>query len=466
MLIGRSIGWQENLPFVVLLSFLVLLFLMGGSSRADIQSLAILRPAAVLVCAFALTTVRLDQLKARRTLVGLMIGAFLLVGLYLVPLSPSLWSALPGRGLVHQIDVQAGLGEVWRPLSMVPSGTRNTFYSLFVPLAVLLLGVQLTREQLEKTALALLVIGLFSGMISLLQLIGPAQGPLYFYRITNSGGAVGLFANRNHQAVLLATLFPLLVLYSGRPAASPTRAKFRMWLAVGGGAFLVPLLLVTGSRAGLVLGVVAIAVSALLYRTPSVAAADRRRGDKRPPLLIWLGLGAGALGLILIAMLLSRAEALQRITKGDVGEDLRFGIWGPIFDLAKYYFPLGSGPGTFPNVYQITEPYAVLIPNYLNHAHNDWLELVMEMGLPGLLLASCAVAAYAVATVPLLRDRANRTASRQLALIGALILLIFAAGSFADYPIRTPAISGVVILAALWLTNGRSPVREAGPKPN
>lgn len=461
MLIGRSDGWREKLPFIALLSFIPLIFLTGGGSRSDIQSLVVLRPAAILVCALALLTLRAEQLRARKTLVALMLGAFLLVGLYMVPLPPDVWGSLPGRDFIREIDRQAGLGEVWRPLSLTPSATRNSFFSLFVPLGVLLLGIQLTRDQLAKVALVILAIGLFSGIFGLLQLIGPAQGPLYTYRITNHGGAVGLFANRNHQAILLAVLFPLLALYASRPAMSPGQAKFRMWMAIGCGSFIIPLLLVTGSRAGLVLGILAIGASAYLYQPPAVLGADRRRGDRRPPFLLWLGLGMGTLGFILIGTLLSRAEALQRITKGDVGSDLRFSIWGPILDLARHYFPFGSGPGSFANVYQIAEPYSMLIPNYLNQAHNDWLQLGMEMGLPGLLFASCAVAAFAVALGRVLRANPSAGQSCQLALIGATTLVVLAAGSFADYPLRTPALASVVILAALWLTNDHSQPRKA-----
>lgn len=465
MLIGRSDGWRrlsslgrrENIPFVALLAFLVLTFLIGGGSRSDIQSLVLLRPMAVLACGLAILTLRREHLQSRKGLLALAAAAFLLVGIQLIPLPPEIWSQLPGRELVRRIDVAAGLGDIWRPLTLSPTGTRNALFALFVPLAVLLLGIQLTRAQLTRIALAVLAIGLLSGILGLLQSIGPAQGPLYFYRITNYGAAVGLFSNRNHQAMFLATLFPLLALYASQTARSPDHARFKLWVALAAGLFLVPLLLVTGSRAGLVLGVVAIIASLKLYSPPPVSGVDRRRHKPRSSGLLWLGIGGGVVALGLLGTLMSRAEALQRIANDDVGEDLRFQVWGPIAELMLRNFPAGTGFGSFPYIYQVQESYGLLIPNYLNHAHNDWLEVALEGGLPGLVLAGLAGMLFVVAAVRLFRDRQMPAADRQLALTGALIIVVFAAGSVADYPLRTPSIACAAILAALWMTNARAP---------
>lgn len=465
MLIGRSDGWRrvsslgqrENIPFIALLAFLVLTFLIGGGSRSDIQSLVLLRPMAVLACGLAILTLRREHLQSSKGLLALAGAVFLLVGIQLIPLPPEIWSQLPGRELVRSIDVAAGLGDIWRPMTLSPTGTRNALFSLFVPLAVLLLGIQLTRAQLTRIALAVLAIGLLSGVLGLLQSIGPAQGALYFYRITNYGAAVGLFSNRNHQAMFLATLFPLLALYASQTARSPDHARFKLWVSLAAGLFLVPLLLVTGSRAGLVLGIVAIIASLRLYSPPLVSGVDRRRHRPRSSSLLWLGISGGVVGLGLLGTLMSRAEALQRIVNDDVGEDLRFQVWGPIFELALKNFPVGTGFGSFPYIYQAQESYDLLIPNYLNHAHNDWLEVVLEGGLPGLVLVGLAGILFVVAAVRLFRDRQRSATDRQLALTGALIIVILAAGSVADYPLRTPSIACAAILAALWMTNARAP---------
>ena len=197
----------EAVPYWALVVFLILTFLTGGGSRADIQSLIILRPAAVIFCGVGLWSLKWAHVKANRFFFGMTAAIFALVIGHLIPLPPSIWGSLPGRELISEIDKAAELGEVWRPVSMVPSATWNAFYSLFVPLAVLSLGVQLSREERFKLLPIVIGLGLISGLVGLLQVIGDPSGPLYLYMVTNNGSAAGLFANRNHQAILLAMLF-------------------------------------------------------------------------------------------------------------------------------------------------------------------------------------------------------------------------------------------------------------------
>lgn len=453
MQIGRSDSWRHNMTFIVLIAFVLLVFLIGGGSRSDIQSLAVLRPAAILCCVFALATLRYDQIRARRGLLLLAIAIFLLVGVQLIPLPPGAWQSLPGRNLIVEIDRQAGIVDAWRPLTLSPSGTWNTFFSLFPPAAILLLGIQMTREQLEKLALVVLGIGLLSGILGLLQSIGPAQSPLYLYRITNNGAAVGLFSNRNHQAMFLATLFPLLAVYASQRAGSNAQARFRAWATLAAGACLIPLLLVTGSRAGLVLGGLSAAVSVFLYRTPLTTSSDSRK--PQPKWIAWALVGSGVLLTALVGLLMTRAEAFRRIVEGGVENDLRFQVWKPIFGIAYDNFPTGTGFGSFPAVYQVLEPYGLLVPSYLNHVHNDWLELAVEGGLPALLLVAAASMAFLVQGVALIRSERDGAQHRLLGIAGTVVIANFAIGSAADYPLRTPSIACLAALAALWMTTGK-----------
>ena len=46
----------------------------------------------------------------------------------------------------------------------------------------------------------------------------------------------------------------------------------------------------------------------------------------------------------------------------------------------------GSGLGTFEKVYRMAEDPAKVDRYYVNHAHDDYLELAVETGLPGIIL--------------------------------------------------------------------------------
>ena len=134
----RRAGFQ----FWVLVAFFVVVFFTGGSSRADVQSLVLLRPLAVLVCGAALLTLSWSNVRSQPTLFGMAAAILALLCLHLGPLPPAIWSALPGREIMVEIDEARRLGQVWLPLTMSLSSTWNAFYALFVPLAVLILGVQ------------------------------------------------------------------------------------------------------------------------------------------------------------------------------------------------------------------------------------------------------------------------------------------------------------------------------------
>jgi O-antigen ligase len=446
----RIIPRSESVPFLVLVGFLALTFFMGGSARQDVQSLVVLRPAALMVCGVALWSLTRSQVMAYRFLFGMLVAVLILVSIHLVPLPPAIWANLPGRAVIGEIDRVAGLREVWRPVSMVPASTWNAFYSIFVPAAVLLLGAQLSSQQKYQLLPVLLGLGLLSGFWGMLQTIGNPQGPLYLYRITNNGSAVGLFANRNHQAILLATLFPMLAVNAVLGVRTEEQAKVRAAAAGAAGVVLIPLLLITGSRAGLILGVVGLAAAGMLYRKPRTRVPRKRKIVTfawHYPLIAF-----GVLCLTALTVILSRAEALQRLASPDQAEEQRFQVWGPIAAMAWKYFPVGSGVGTFVEVYQIDEPILALSPNYLNHAHNDWLELYMTAGLPGLILLAVALLGFARASLWALRSTAEDRKAVTFARLGSCVVGILALGSLGDYPLRTPSLACVFLVGLIWLT--------------
>ncbi len=443
---------KEAVPFWALVTFLILAFFTGGGSRPDISSLAILRPAAVIFCGIGLWSLKWVHVRAQPLLFGMVAAIFVLVGSHLIPLPPLIWESLPGRAIIAEVDKAAELGKVWRPISMVPSSTWNAFYSLFVPLAVFLLGVQLDREERFKLLPPVLGLGLLSGFWGILQVAGSPDGPFYLYNVTNNGSAVGLFSNRNHQATLLALLFPMLAVYATTSARSEDQFVFKSWLAFGAGIVLVPLLLVTGSRAGLVLGVVGMLSVFWVYRKPPSLSSKKRKVKNFNLHYALPAFGVLCLGALTIIM--SRAEAFQRLFAAGQEGDVRFKVWAPIAQMSWKYFPVGSGIGSFAEVYQIDERYELLSPEYYNHAHNDWLEVYLTGGLPALLLLGLALIAWMKIGMNSLQKPGGEGRAATFVRLGAIILFIFVLSSIVDYPLRAPSLSCVLVISALWLAGG------------
>lgn len=456
-----------SLPLYALVGFVTLTFMLGGGARGDITSLLILRPLAALTAAAALFSLSRDHVLAHRYLFAMAGAVIGLAVLHLVPLPPALWTALPGRDVVVAVERAAGLQSGWRPLTLSPAGGWNALFSLMVPMAVLLLAVQNKRDDRRRWLLPMVVIGTFSAFLSLGQLLQGSSGSLYFYDITNSDSPVGLFANRNHHAVFLACILPMLGVLAlphralndagqptpfGRQMVSPL---FRLWMAILIGAFIIPLILVIGSRAGLLTGVLGLAAAAWLYHSGglSVRTADKGKTAR----WTWVAFGAGVAVLGTLTLVMARGLAFTRLLSPTDSDQQRQDFWPVVYDATVQYLPFGSGSGSFVRAFQIHEPHAMLVPTYVNHAHNDWLEVAMTFGLPGILLLAVAVFAGARVGYAAIRDKSASTRTQTFRRLGVVIMSLLAIGSVGDYPLRTPALSALFVLATLWAT---LPARE------
>lgn len=444
---------NNSRPAWALSALIVLSFLLGGGSRADIQSLMILRPIAILLMGYGLMGLKWQQIRANAFLFAMAAAIIGLTLLQLIPLPPALWSTLPGRGLVVEIDQAAQLGAVWRPISLVPTGTWNAFFSLMVPLSALVLGARLNRDERWQLLPLIMGIGLVSGVLGVLQLGSGADSPLYFYQVTNNGSAVGLFANRNHQAVFLSALIPMLAVYASGRLQSTRDAKVKAFVAIAFGCFLVPLILVTGSRAGLIAAFIGLVSAPMLYQPRQGPRTGKDKGTAAMRRWrVWLAvLAATVVSLVLLTIFLGRGEAFDRMIGQVAGGEFRYKAWGPVLAMAWHYFPVGSGFGSFVEVYQLSEPRELLGTFYFNHAHNDWLELALTGGLPGLALLGASGIAFGVKVARLLAARSQRGRDYALAWMGALVIALFAIASGGDYPLRVPSLACLFVVAAVWL---------------
>ncbi|WP_288017624.1 O-antigen ligase family protein [Blastomonas sp.] len=434
--------------FWILLAFLVILLLTGGSARKDVPALIALRPISVLLAFYAMATATLDQWRHYRAQIAVMAAVVLLVLVHLVPLPPAVWQALPGRSILLDTQSLAGQPDIWFPLTMVPEGGLNALYSLFTPIAVFFLAIQLSDNDNFWLLVALI------GLALLTALVGVAQaGGVSFSLYSIHSEMAGLFANRNHQAALLALLFPMLGLFASvGERFGFNRGVIRIMAATLALA-IVLLVLVTGSRMGLVACVVAIASMAFIRLDLVPDALKRRKISGK------LVLGVGVVGLVgligLVAAMTSRNVAVARLAEG--GDDLRFSVWPKVWSMLPDYLPWGSGIGSYVEVYQIHEPSELLISSYSNHVHNDWLEIALTAGIPGLVLLAITVVMFVLAA---LRSYEVRGLQGKFNRLGLIMILVLAIASTVDYPLRTPIMAAVFAVATMWSCRPNHTVRE------
>jgi O-antigen ligase len=130
--------------------------------------------------------------------------------------------------------------------------------------------------------------------------------------------------------------------------------------------------------------------------------------------------------------------------------------------MIESYFPVGSGFGGFDQTFRLHEPFALLMPTYFNHAHNDFQEIALDGGLPAILLLGAATVWWAIAS--LRAWRAGPEAQHILPKLGSAMLLLVFVASLVDYPARTPMIMAMIVIAAVWLA--RAAPRAALPEKN
>lgn len=445
--IGSAPGSRAYLLPVAYVTFIIVL---GGGSRSDIMTLPLLRGVAVAALVVILATARWNDIRRYPVLAFLGAASLILAGLHLLPLPPALWQALPGHDLIARIDTALATQGTWRPLSIAPPQTSNALFALTVPFSVLVLLMRYPRPDREALVAPLILLGVLSGLIGLLQIAGGPSSRFYFYDITNIGSPVGLFSNRNHQAVFIATMFPMLAVWGSRATTSLQHARFRMTIAAVGAALLLPLLLVLGSRGGLAIGLMGIGGAALLFKRPQNRLAPRRTGGRNFP-LIPISLSVMAIAVLgLVTILSSRAESLSRLMGNDEVEELRILTFRPVLELIAEYMPFGSGLGTFVEAFQRDEPAFMLQPTYFNHAHDDFLELAVTGGLPAIALIALGLIWAARQSLRAWRKSPTGQPDR-LARLGSVIVAILASASVVDYPLRTPALATLLVIAAIWL---------------
>lgn len=458
----------EMQHFRVFVAFVVVAFVIGGGARPDLASLPILRPLAFVGIGYALICGAWERTAEIRAIVWLAVALAAIIALQLVPLPPSVWKALPGREAITAIGTQIGADDVWRSLSLTPGRTFNSLMSLSVPLAAVLLFVLLTPRRRGQAFAVFIALGALTTLVGVAQEVTGTQSALFFYDITNRGSAVGLFANRNHQAFFLASLLPLIIFgLSARDADDSARFPWALKLA---SLLLIILMLpIVGSRGGLLIGLIAVLASVPIYLAlhplrGNVAGQDAT--DQRRKVIGVVGAMLLTPLLLLAPIVFGRASALNRLFDDRAGDETRIEMLPYILDMTFEHLPFGTGFGSFEKVFYAFEPDSFLAEPYMNQAHNDWVQLLSEAGIFGaaVLLAFMITGARAFSNAWQQRGRQPQSFAFRLSALVSLVLIGIA--SIVDYPLRVPSLmvffsllACVLIAPTGWIDLNLSPQR-------
>lgn len=404
--------------FLTAAGFIVIALAIGGAgNRYPMLEMAVELASLPLLFYYVAGFGRAIDDSTARLAVGMAALALLLPLLQLVPLPPEIWTRLPGRSDTRQLLELIGAADQWLPISLDPESTWRSGIALLPGFAAFLAVLALRTA--ERARIVLLVIGFAVAGATLGALQTAGLHRFILFESGHAGLATGLFTNRNHQALFL-NIAGLLAAAAGRlrqrgqPGLPPLVSVGLVLLFAAG-------VLATGSRTG---------VALLLLSAPLALMALWPRDLKFRRVFVST---AGAMAVVIMAMTTSAGKAaLARFASLD---DARFAYWTDVRLAIAEYWPVGSGFGTFAEAYQRFESLAGVGPTYVNHAHNDFLELLMEGGLPALALLVVAIAFLAFAAVRLFRARRGQAwiVLGQTAAVGLLIIVLH---SVVDYPLR------------------------------
>lgn len=433
----------DTLAGFIASALLILALLLGGGTRNHLFTDLLVQLASVGVLAYGLHRLHWHDLdrSGRQALVVLTLVLALPL-LQCLPL-PGGWVAMaPGRADIWAQHAELGLDTpAFAPWSLDPNATLAALRGLLPAAAMALIAVQLGTAWLRRLTLIVIVIALLMVPIGIAQV---AQGPhslLRPYVPTNVHDAVGLFANRNHYASLLAVALMLVLggmTLDARRLQQRSARALRMigWLLVG--SMLLLGVVLSRSRAGVALaGLVLIAMLLLAFA--------RRRSH--PQVFHWL-LAFSVLGGLIAFQFGFLGIADRLLQQGDQ----RFDVNASVLAVAGQFGWLGTGLGSFPAVYAAHEPIDLVGPKILNHAHNDWAELWVELGFL-LLVAALAFGGWLWRRVRELAASGTLSpAENALRLAGIGVIVVLACHSLVDYPLRTTSLSVVFALACALCT--------------
>ncbi len=430
-------------------AWLVACLLFGGASAAGAYANAMLQAGAVAIVVVLLWRRHFVVPHEARPLAWIIALFLLWVLVSLVPLPLSMWQSLPYRAEFAEGLRLLGAESGSLAASLAPSATITSLLALLPPLATFFLVASLPAERRGVLLGTLVGLAIASIALGVFQLLGGPSSPLRFYEITNEMSAVGLFANVNHNATLALCALPCVAAMAARFAGRRDRSRRSggLLIAIASGAFLVLGIGLMGSGAGYGLALPALVASFFIYRRAIVARIG----------IVWR-IALAAIAVVFVAVAITGPLSQETLSaKFNQNPTSRRVIAETTIIAATPSFPLGTGLGTYADVYRRFQDPAAASQEFVNHAHDDYLEVAIELGAPGLLFVILFVLWWLRRSVAVWREDSHYVAAARA---GSVIVGLVLLHSLVDYPIRTAAIAAVFAVGCALIVPARPSRRD------
>jgi O-antigen ligase len=335
---------------------------------------------------------------------------------------------------------------VWTTLSIYPHDSVVASIKFLAYLSAFLLAAYLFDSRKRKSTLLriLILLGCFEAVYGIVQYLTGWQNIFTYTKQFDLEEATGTYINRNHFAGLLELILPFVVasvFYSFeiwserrhpsvnrhsslRPSSLGFRPVFYLLLLV---IMVVPLVF-SRSRGGILAALFSIVFVALL------AQLRTRRKVWMLGIFLFLVCVMGYGLWIGLDPVLARFEQMRG--PGYLQLEGRVAIWKDALRLVRDYPLAGTGLGTFGPAFRRYQTN--LVGNYVDHAHNDYLEFAADTGLLGAaLLFLPIVCLFIKMIICFLGDPRRYRRAVTLACVGSTLALLI--HSITDFNLQIPA---------------------------
>jgi len=320
-------------------------------------------------------------------------------------------------------------------------------YAAYGMLAFVVTQTLRRSSQFELLAMLFMGYGAVVAAFAVLQGLAP-NGKLYWVWALEQGGAIyGPYVNHNHYAGLMEMLtpFPLVL------AATRFTDGNRKIAVAGIAALMAASIFLSGSRGGMAAFVAQIVVLGVLL------VRKRERSWKQP-----LMLGVFLAMVIVLLVWMGGNELTRRLTSihSEAREEISGGVRLAIDrDCLRMFVKrpfLGWGLGTFSIVYPEFRSFYTTL--FVNQAHNDCLQLLVETGLAGFSIAVWfLVLVFRQAAGKLKNWTENASGALTVAaLLGCVGILVH---SFLDFNLQIPA--NAALFYVLCAIAASAPLQES-----
>jgi O-antigen ligase len=424
--------------------YLFLCLTLGGSAQGIWQNMILQLVGLTIILWASWPASSRNIARPARELLVIAMLAIALIALQLVPLPASVWTHLSGRAQIAGGYRILGSELPALPLSLTPYRSLDSLFGLIPPLALFVAIVRLQAYRFTWLTAALLLGSIAGVVLGALQVTGSgnvADSHWYLYDVTNYGFATGFFANVNHMADLLVCTLPFLAAMGLSAQRDDRQWNVALRLAV----VACTLLIVVGIALNRSLAVYGLAPAVL---AASAALWVPRRGPWRR----WIGIVTILFGVVAIGALVTSSVERNALAADASVQSRQEMLWTSAKAL-RDFLPWGSGLGSFENVYHLYEDPLLVNGTYVSHAHNDYVELALETGVPGILLMITFLGWWIRAAWRAWRYVDAGVFARAASIASAAILV----HSLVDFPLRTAAISALFAMCLALLVERRAP---------